>query len=170
MIWIAQGLHGLESNEIQVLPNKQSLRSHIPRGDPQGVTGHPIIFHVHTQHMKGDAQWLLSKPADEAGGEVTDVERCGSLTSRARVFRQPEPCAKQTGMQLPLWRENTYLGKQRKSGKDAGGKVGVQPNLCVTLQSDKGEERTCRLKHGPVLVPQRVLNRKTVCPLLVSAF
>lgn len=88
------------------------------------------------------------------------MERCGSLTGRARVFRQPEPCAKETGMQMPAWKENTYLGKQRKSGKDAGGKVDTQPNLRVTLQSDNGEDRRCRLKYGPVLLPQRLLNRK----------
>lgn len=53
---IAQALHGLESSEIKVLLNEQSLRSHIPRRDPQGVTGHPIIFNAYTQSMKGDAQ------------------------------------------------------------------------------------------------------------------
>lgn len=72
---------------------------------------------------------------------MADVERCGSLTGRAtHVFRQPEPCAKETGTQLPVWKENTYLGKQRKSGKDTGGKVDMQSNLRVTLQSDKGED------------------------------
>lgn len=83
-------------------------------------------------------------------------------------MRKPEPCAKETGMHV--WKENTYLGKKRKSGKEAEGKEDMQPNLCVTLQSDKTEDRRCRLKYGPVLVPQRVLNRKIICPLLVSAF
>lgn len=97
------------------------------------------------------------------------MERCGSLAGRARA-QAPKPCAKEKGRQLPVQRENIYLGKQRKSGRDAGGKVDMQPNLRVTLQSDMGEERRCRLKYGPVLVPQRVLNRKIICPLLVSAF
>lgn len=104
----------------------------------------------------------------QAGGEVADVGRCGSLAGRARVFRQPEPCAKETGVQLPVWKENTYPGKQRKSGKEAGGEVDMQPRLSVTLQSDKGQDRRCRLKYEPV--PLRVLNRKIICPLLVCAF
>lgn len=61
------------------------------------------------------------------------MEGWGSLTDRAPVLRQPEPCAKEKGMKLSVCK-NTYLGKQKKSGKDAGGKVEMQPNLHVTLQ------------------------------------
>lgn len=72
--------------------------------------------------------------------------------------------AKETGMQLPVWKENTSLGK------DTGGKADMRHNLCVTLQGDEGEDSTCRLKNGPALLPQSVLNRKIICPLLVSEF
>lgn len=162
--WLRE--QGDQSSSKWAVPEKsQSQRR------PSGSGRTSLIFDAYTQHMRDDAQWLLSKPGDDS----RQVERwlmwkdVDHWQAELSVFRQPEPCAKEKGMQLPVWKENTYLGKQRKSGKDTGGKVEMQPNLHVTLQGDKGEDKRCRLKCGPVLVPQRVLNRKIICPLLVSA-
>lgn len=47
-------------------------KSHSQRR-PSGRDRTSLIFNAYTQCMKGDAQWLLSKPGHQAGGEVTDV-------------------------------------------------------------------------------------------------
>lgn len=136
-------------------------KSHSQRR-PSGRDRTSLIFNAYTQCMKGDAQWLLSKPGHQAGGEVTDVGhwQAEHVGSGSQGNRDAAACME----------GEHFLGKWRKSGKDTGGKADMQHNLCVTLQGDEGEDSTCRLKNGPALLPQSVLNRKIICPLLVSEF
>lgn len=131
-------------------------KSHSQRR-PSGSDRTSLIFNAHSQCMKGDAQWLLSKPGHQAGGGHWQAEHVGSGSQGNR-----DAAACMEG--------EHFLGKWRKSGKDTGGKVDMQPKLCVTLQSDKDEDSACRLKNGLALLPQSVLNRKIICPLLVSEF
>lgn len=58
----------LGNSEIKAFPREQSLRCHsgrVARGEPQGQTGHPLFFNVFINHLEGEAQQLLPKPADD---------------------------------------------------------------------------------------------------------
>lgn len=175
---IAQALHGLESSEIKVLPNEQSLRSHIPRGDPQGVRGHPIIFNAYTQSMKGDAQWLLSKPADDSRqvgrwlvwrdvGHWQAEHMCSGTKALCQGDREAAACTE--GEHLPWKAEEVRKGRWGQSGHAAqpacdiaewyGWREEMQTEVWTSSRSTEGLEQKNNLPFAGLCILRRKAKR-----------
>lgn len=127
MTSIACTVRGFRSSDIKALPDEQSLGSqsgHVPKGEPRGLTGHPIIFNAFINHLEGDAQRPLPKPADytrqaewwlmKRGGQrrgemrVTGLMQTECVCSGRALCRGARGAADRCGGRTP------YPGKQSR--------------------------------------------------------
>lgn len=148
MISIACAVRGLGSSEIKALPNEQSLGSHsghVPRGEPRGLTGHPIIFNAFINHLEGDAPWLLPKPADDTtqtewwlmkrwGQRCGEIRVTGLMQTERVCSGSQSPATRSQECSRPVRRENPLSWKAEQGvGKGCWGqsRQAAQPEFPV---------------------------------------